>query len=86
MYIYSISNSDYPSKLGEARHVRACDPVVANDSIAYVTVRSGTNCAGTTNAMYVYDIKHILQPRERKCYSYEEPTWLGYEGKQTLCM
>lgn len=80
MYIYSISNADYPSKLGEARHVRACDPVVANDSIAYVTVRSGTNCGGTVNAMYVYNINYILQPRQRNVIPMKNPHGLGMKG------
>src|SRR5688572_8919179 len=30
MFIYSIANPSNPVKLGEARHVRSCDPVVAN--------------------------------------------------------
>src|SRR5690606_33194815 len=36
MYIYSISNPATPNYLAMASHVRACDPVVANDTRAYV--------------------------------------------------
>ena len=41
MYIYSIADPDVPVLLGEARHTRSCDPVVANDSIAFVTLKIG---------------------------------------------
>ncbi len=31
MYVYSLTDPAHPDKLGQAQHVRACDPVVAND-------------------------------------------------------
>lgn len=82
MYIYSISNPAQPSKLGQATHVRSCDPVVANDSLAYVTVRGGTRCGGTTNALMVYDVKYITQPLLRKTVNMESPYGLGLNGKR----
>src|SRR5687767_14036838 len=35
MYIYSIANPATPVKQASVQHLRSCDPVVANDSIAY---------------------------------------------------
>lgn len=80
MYIYSISDAAHPDKMGEASHVRACDPVVADDSVAYVTVRSGNTCGGTLNALYVYDVTNLLNPRERNMYTIESPWGLGMSG------
>lgn len=82
MYIYSISNPAQPTKLGQATHVRACDPVIANDSIAYITVRGGTRCGGTQNALMVYDVKYITQPLLRKTVNMESPYGLGMTGNR----
>lgn len=80
MYIYSISDAANPSKLGTASHVRACDPVVANDNVAYVTVRSGSTCGGSANTLFVYDITQVLQPREMNAIPVESPWGLGLNG------
>jgi len=80
MYIYSISDAGHPDKLGTASHVRACDPVVADDTVAYVTVRSGNSCGGTLNAMFVYDVKNLMNPKERNTINMETPWGLGMAG------
>lgn len=80
MYIYSISDAGHPDKLGSASHVRACDPVVADDTVAYVTVRSGNTCGGSRNAMFVYDVRHVLNPVERNVINLESPWGLGMSG------
>src|ERR1700754_1418513 len=41
MYIFSLSDPTKPVKESEIMHFRACDPVVSNDSVSYVTLRSG---------------------------------------------
>ncbi|HEY9178907.1 MAG TPA: hypothetical protein VIN07_14525 [Flavipsychrobacter sp.] len=80
MYVYSISDAGHPDKLGTASHVRACDPVVANDTVAYVTVRSGNSCGGTTNAMFIYDVKNVLSPSQRNVINMDSPWGLGMSG------
>jgi hypothetical protein len=77
MYIYSIADPAIPRYLGEAGHVRACDPVVANDSIAYVTVRSGSTCGGTVNALFVYDYKNPMNPKQKMEIPMANPQGLG---------
>jgi hypothetical protein len=62
MYIYSIANPDVPVLLGEARHGRSCDPVVANDSTAFVTLRGGQPCGPVEDGLYIYTITNILTP------------------------
>ena len=78
MYIYDLKQPDLPVLLGTARHVRSCDPVVANDSIAYVTLRSGTPCGTVaTDALFIYNVKNLLQPTEIKSLALSTPYGLG---------
>lgn len=82
MYIYSISDASHPVREGQASHVRACDPVVAKDKYAYVTVRSGTSCGGTISALMVYDITYISNPSLKKTINLEGPYGLGIKDNR----
>jgi hypothetical protein len=62
MYIFSLSQPDNPVKEGEVQHLRSCDPVVSNDSLAYVTLSVQTRCGGGINALHVYDVRNIRNP------------------------
>lgn len=77
MYIYSISDAAHPDRMGSASHVRSCDPVVANDTVAYVTVRGGSTCGGSRNSLFVYDVKNILNPVQRNVIDMQSPWGLG---------
>jgi hypothetical protein len=77
MFIYSISNPAQPTKLGSARHVRSCDPVVANDSVAYVTLRGGTPCGTAEDGLYIYDIKNIMTPVQKSLLPLSNPYGVG---------
>lgn len=79
LFIFSIANPAQPGLLGQAQHFTACDPVVANDSIAYVTIRSGSNCGGTVNALLIYGIKNILNPIQKNSISLVNPHGLGMQ-------
>jgi len=80
MYIYSISDPANPDRLGVASHLRACDPVVANDSIAYVTVRTGSNCGGNINALNVYNVNDPLNPVLYTSLGLSNPRGLSLNG------
>jgi hypothetical protein len=56
MYQYSIVNPDKPSNKQFVQHVTGCDPVVANDSMAWLTVHGGTNCRGNINELQVFKV------------------------------
>jgi len=62
MFIYDITNKELPQKLSQSNHFTACDPVVANDTNAYVTLHTDTNCGGTVNELITYDITDIENP------------------------
>lgn len=79
MYIFSLEDPAKPERKGMASHVRACDPVVAADGFAYVTVRSGTTCGGTTNALLVYDVQVLEKPRLLQTVNLQQPQGLAIQ-------
>ncbi len=84
MFIYSLSSPGTPVLEGQAQHVRACDPVVANDSMAYVTVRTGSNCGGATNALLVYNIRNLANPVQVATIQLSNPSGLGLGANNRL--
>lgn len=77
MYVYSIAKSDLPTRLSELRHTRGCDPVVVNDTVAYVTVRDGTNCGTGTNQLIIIGIGDLQNPAVLKTYQFGSPAGLA---------
>ena len=80
MFIYDATNKDNPLKIGQFTHARACDPVVADDTHAYVTLRSNSRCTGVTNQLDVIDINTLSKPKLLKTYSLREPAGLSKDG------
>jgi len=77
MFIYSISNPSLPVKLGQAIHLRSCDPVVANDTVSYSTLQGNTRCGPAESGLYIYDIKTITTPVLKKLLPLSTPFGLG---------
>jgi hypothetical protein len=64
MYIFSVADPLHPVSESFVTHFRACDPVVSNDTVSYVTLRAGAgNCGSEKNVLNVYNIKHISDPQ-----------------------
>lgn len=80
MLIYSVANPLIPVRLGTFQHVRTCDPVIADDNHAYVTLHSGTLCAGFTNQLDVLDVSNLLSPALLKTYPLTSPRGLAKDG------
>ena len=80
MFIYDISTSGKPSLLGRFAHARSCDPVIADDNFAYVTLRSGSQCQGFSNQLDILDISNLMQPQLKKTYSFTNPHGLAKDG------
>lgn len=76
LYIYDISQPDAPVKEGDFIHARACDPVIADDKYAYVTLREGTNCGPTVNELEVVDVQNLHAPSLLKSYPMTKPQGL----------
>lgn len=77
MFIYSIKDPALPVKQGEARHVRSCDPVVANDKFSYVTLRGDSRCGPAQDGLYIYDISNIASPVQKSLLPLSRPMGLG---------
>jgi hypothetical protein len=81
MFIFDNVNPADPKQMASFSHARACDPVVANDRFAYVTLRSNNNfCAGATNQLDVIDISNLYIPSLVKTYPMIGPYGLGLDG------
>lgn len=76
LYIYDISQPGAPVKQGDFIHARACDPVIADDNYAYVTLREGTDCGPTTNELEVVDVQDLSAPSLLKAYPMTKPQGL----------
>lgn len=81
MFIYDVQNPSKPEKQGQFSHVRSCDPVIADDNFAYVTLRSGTTCQGFTNQMDVVNVTDVFNPSLVKSYAMTNPHGLSKDGK-----
>lgn len=81
MFIYDVSNPSSPEKLGQFSHVQSCDPVIADNFFAYVTLRSGTVCQGFANQLEVLNIINPLSPSLIKTYPLTNPHGLSKDGK-----
>jgi hypothetical protein len=82
MFIFDITNGSTPQKVGEFSHARVCDPVIAEQDYAYVTLRSGTTCANRTftNQLDVVNITNVSQPYLMKSYPLTNPHGLSKDG------
>lgn len=86
MYIYSISNPAVPSFVSEFTHGTACDPVVADENYAYVTLRGGNFCGAAASELLIIDIKNLSNPTLLKSYPMDGPYGLGIkDNKIFIC-
>ncbi|UKN03662.1 hypothetical protein K6119_09065 [Paracrocinitomix mangrovi] len=80
MLIYSTQDPAAPQWVGSIEHWRACDPVVIQDNIAYVTVRSGSMCGGDINQLDIIDITNKSNPVLLESYDMTNPHGVGIDG------
>ncbi|MGE5107459.1 MAG: LVIVD repeat-containing protein [Sphingobacteriales bacterium] len=82
MFIYNISNPTAPVREGTGMfaHARACDPVVADDNYAYITLRAGSFCAGTNNELDIVNVQDLSHPMLTKTYGMTNPFGLAKDG------
>lgn len=80
MHIFSIADPKNPVRLGGFAHARACDPVVTDGDYAYVTLRTGSFCMGTSNQLDVVNVKNLSSPTLTKTYPMTQPHGLAKDG------
>ena len=83
MFIYDIEQPTQPRFLSNYVHVVACDPVVADERYAYVTLRSINNvCGNFTNQLDIVDITDLSNPFLHRTYPMTHPKGLGVDGNE----
>ncbi len=77
MYVYDLANPELPSFVSATSHFTGCDPVVANDTVAFVTIHGGNQCGSTINELLVYNIVHLQSPIQVNAIMMHQPIGLG---------
>ena len=80
MFIYGLTNPASPNLISTFQHTRACDPVIADDNNAFITVRTGNNCMGTANRLHILNITNLSSPVLVKTYELVNPHGLSKDG------
>jgi hypothetical protein len=79
MHIYRVRTDGLPQFVSLYRHVQSCDPVVANDLYAYVTLRAGCG-GGPANTLDVISIADVENPKVVNSLELNQPHGLGLDG------
>ena len=77
MFIYGLTNPEFPEKLSQVEHFTACDPVIANNTHAFVTLHSNAICGTAVNLLEIYDITTITDPILINSRNLTSPKGLG---------
>lgn len=87
MYIFDASDPANPVKDGTLLHsVMSCDPVVAQDTTAYVTLRTGSGsiCHQGINQLQVINIARMNSPFLLASYNMTNPQGLAIDGNDLI--
>lgn len=79
MYIFKPTSSGL-ERLDFYEHVVSCDPVVANDNYAFVTLREGTGCFRGQNQLDVLDIRDPYDIKQINTELLDRPKGLSLDG------
>ena len=80
MHIYDNEDPSNPQYLSTFAHANACDPVVVQDDIAYVTLRDGNECEDFVNQLDVVDVSNLLEPQLIASFPMHNPHGLAVRG------
>jgi len=91
MFIYDISTPSNPNYVTGFSHARVCDPVIADNNYAYVTLHTENEdnnannsllrcTGGTVNELDVLDVSNLNNVQLVKQYNMSQPKGLGKEG------
>ncbi|HEV8084769.1 MAG TPA: hypothetical protein VGP55_16295 [Chitinophagaceae bacterium] len=80
MYVYNIDNQAQPALDGKFGHVQSCDPVIADDNYAYITLSSGSKCQGFNNQLDILRLNDLTNPSLVKSYDLTSPHGLSKNG------
>ncbi|MDR2472512.1 MAG: hypothetical protein LBD53_02955 [Tannerella sp.] len=85
MTIYDVKDPLKPEYCSMITHIYGCDPVVVDNDLAYVTIRSGNFCGQQANELFIVDVKDVYNPKQIVSYTMKNPKGLGIDSeKKTL--
>lgn len=86
MLIYSVKDPLKPEYQSSITHAFGCDPVVVDNDLAYVTIRSGNTCGQNNNELIIVNVENVKIPKFVVSYDMVSPKGLGIDaGKLFLC-
>ncbi|MEM6769173.1 MAG: hypothetical protein AAF597_01200 [Bacteroidota bacterium] len=86
VHIYGIDDPLAPEHFSTFEHVLACDPVVVNNDLAYVTLWGGRDCGSVGDQLEILDVSNPRAPRSLQVTPMSSSHGLGVaEGKLFLC-
>jgi hypothetical protein len=81
MFIFNNANPAAPVQVSQFMHITRCDPVIADDNFAYVTLSSGTACNGSSiNELDIVNIQNLQTAWLVKSYPLTNPHGLTKSG------
>lgn len=80
MFIYDALNPEEPSYLSDVQHFTACDPVIANETHAFVTLHSNIGCGTNINVLEIYDVTDVTNPVLISSRNLVRPIGIGLYG------
>lgn len=77
MFVFDLANPAEPQQLTFFQHIRSCDPVVAQNGYAYITLNTlNQRCFNGTNELQIVDISNINYPQIVKSATMTAPLGL----------
>ncbi|MBC8755923.1 hypothetical protein H2O64_14690 [Kordia sp. YSTF-M3] len=80
MFIYDAATLETPQLLSSVQHFTACDPVIANETHAFVTLKGGNQCGVNLNVLEVYDVTDVSNPVLISQRNLAGPVGMGFYG------
>jgi hypothetical protein len=80
MITYDVTNPASPLYVASYSHFVACDPVVVQDTLAFVTLRTSNCRPSNVNTLDIINIKDPQSPQFLSNYMLESPYGLGIDG------
>jgi hypothetical protein len=77
MFVFDISNPANPQQTTYFQHIRSCDPVVAENGYAYITLNTANQrCFNGMNELQIVNISNLNSPLLVKTYNMASPMGL----------
>lgn len=82
-YFYDLKDPASPRKIGESYEAKGCDPIVANQNFAFVSISSKRDlCTHSLNELRVLDISNLRRIEKINSRKLTNPRGLGLRGNR----